>query len=84
MNADQYHEMLLQLDRLLEYFDRAGVLLSPQDLALRHQLRVLRSNVLKAESGHPFPAASFPAVIDNEGDEEITPAPWQIGYDPRQ
>lgn len=84
MNADQYHEILGGLDKVLSCFDRAGVLLTPADLWLRHELRVLRSRVLKAESGHPFPLRpEVQKLPPDEPDPEMTPAPWQMGFDPR-
>jgi hypothetical protein len=81
MTPDQYHEILLGLDRVLDCFDRASVLMTSEDLKLQHELKVCRSKVLKAESGHPFPLKSDPASV--QFDPEVTLAPWQIGYDPR-
>jgi hypothetical protein len=84
MTSDQYHEILVGLDRVLDCFDRSGVLMSQDDLTLKHELRVIRSNVLKAESGHPFPFMTPRSFAKTESEPEITPAPWQIGYDPRE
>jgi hypothetical protein len=84
MNADQYHEVLLGLDRVLDLFDRPGVYLSPDDTNLQLRLRLLRSDVLKAESGHPFPSFTDPSFLLRDPDPDLTRAPWQGGFEARK
>ena len=55
MKPDQYHSALVALDQALQVFQGAAANLSPDDEQLLRHLEVIRSQVLKAESGHPFP-----------------------------
>jgi CheY-like chemotaxis protein len=58
MTPSQYHSVLQKLDAVLGALAEAEPEWSPQDRVLEHQVRLLRSDVLKAESGHPFIALS--------------------------
>ncbi len=58
MSPSQYHSVLKKLDAVIGALAEAEGEWSPQDRVLDRQLRVLRSEVLKAESGHPFVAFS--------------------------
>ncbi len=58
MSPSQYHAVLQKLDVVIEALAEAELDWSAQDRVLEHQLRILRSEVLKAESGHPFVAFS--------------------------
>lgn len=77
MKPSQYHEVLSALDRTLVIFDQAVDNFSGEDLQLRLRIATIRSEVLKAESGHPFafdPCTGIPA--DSAGDVDVTRAPW--------
>lgn len=58
MTPSQYHTVLQKLDGVIEALAEAEPDWSAQDRVLERQLRILRSEVLKAESGHPFVAFS--------------------------
>ena len=62
MNPNQYHSVLIALDQALLVFQQAAADLSTESRRLLWQLEILRSQVLKAESGHPFPEMPVPAV----------------------
>lgn len=72
VNPNQYHSVLLALDQALLVFQRAAEDVSPDDRRLLWQLEILRSQVLKAESGHPFPELPTPAV--NRDSQQIASA----------
>lgn len=55
MNPDQYHSVLIALDRALQVFQDSAADISHHDQAMFRKLELIRSQVLKAESGHPFP-----------------------------
>jgi CheY-like chemotaxis protein len=55
VNPDQYHGVLLALDQALKIFKNPDAVLSADDRQMLMNLEVLRSQILKAESGHPFP-----------------------------
>src|SRR4051812_35961766 len=55
MTPAQYHRILVALDVVLDAFDEPAVVLSPEEAKIQYELRVIRSKILKAESGHPFP-----------------------------
>lgn len=75
MNNNQYHRVLLGLDEVLRTFGEAGHDLSEDDRIVKEELDVIRSKILKAESGHPFP---FKSRLTNEQDSthDMTRAPW--------
>lgn len=75
MNATQYHRILVGLDQALFGFHEAADNLSEDDYRVRSELEIIRSQILKAESGHPFP---FRARVANEPDldHDLTRAPW--------
>jgi len=81
MTPQQYHEVLIGLDRVLFVFHESKAEMSGDDREVCRQIAMLRSQILKAESGHPFPFAQ----LAPEGDPEITVAPWPSAKsDPRQ
>ena len=55
MTPDHYHNVLLALDQALHIFREQTANLSADDRQMLWHLELLRSQVLKAESGHPFP-----------------------------
>jgi hypothetical protein len=71
--------MLLGLDAVLEVFKEAKGTLTPDELELKFQLALMRAHVLRAESGHPFPAVPPSQLSRNEiqAAADPTPAPWQ-------
>ena len=77
MKADHYHQMRVALDRALALFSESSGSLSTDDYQLKHDLEVLRSRLLKAESTTPFPVKG-PATITPGavGDPDLTEAPW--------
>jgi len=75
MNPDQYHSLLKALDRALSTFEKFAADLSEDDLRMRQDLEVIRSQVLKAESGHPFPFKSR-LVNEEDSDFDMTRTPW--------
>jgi hypothetical protein len=86
MTPDQYHQVLIGLDRVLFVLHEAAGNLSDDDIKLRAQIALIRSQVLKAESGIPFPFAQAPAnsELDRgerepiENDPDLTRMPWQM------
>ncbi len=54
MSPAQYHTVLKKMDAVIEALADAQPEWNEQDRVLDFQMRVLRSEVLKAESGHPF------------------------------
>lgn len=71
MNANEYHKALTALDRVLDVFHEPGVELSDGDRHLLYALELIRSEILKAESGHPFPSKSlFPTRRRPDPDAE--------------
>src|SRR4051812_34742978 len=76
MTPAEYHRVLLALDVVLDAFEGPAIALSPDDARMRHELRVIRSQVLKAESGHPFPfQRAEPAASSPESPEQTTRPP---------
>lgn len=62
MKPEQYHQLLLALDQTLKVFEGADEDMLVEDRKLRRHLEIIRSLVLKAESGHPFPLQTlFPS-----------------------
>ena len=80
MNANQYHRVLLGLDQVLILLNEASTHLSADEVRLKNQLEVIRSQVLKAESGHPFPFKTDSAFAPGSTpDPDLTLGPWQTG-----
>jgi hypothetical protein len=75
MHPNEYHRILVGLDQALFAFQEAEAHLSPDDRRVRGEIELIRSEILKAESGHPFPFLRRPAS-EEEADEEITRVPW--------
>ncbi|MBI5691521.1 MAG: response regulator transcription factor [Verrucomicrobia bacterium] len=63
MNPNHYHGILVALDQALLVFKKAEHELSAEDRQLLLQLEIIRSYVLKAESGHPFALAPLTAAL---------------------
>jgi CheY-like chemotaxis protein len=63
VKPEQYHRLLLALDQTLKVFEGADEDMLVEDRKLLRHLEIIRSLVLKAESGHPFPLQTlFPAT----------------------
>jgi hypothetical protein len=75
MTPNQYHRILVSLDQVLFAFHEAADNLTTDDRLVRDELEIIRSQILKAESGHPFP---FKKRLTNEEDSDVdmTRAPW--------
>lgn len=68
MKPEEYHQILVALDQALQVFPGGAADLSAEDRKLQRHLELVRSVVLKAESGHPFPLQTlFP------DDRELAP-----------
>lgn len=55
VRPDDYHLILMALDQALAVFGRCKQDWTDDDRELLKRLEIIRSQVLKAESGHPFP-----------------------------
>jgi hypothetical protein len=75
MYPNQYRSLLGALDEALSTFENFARDLSEDDARLRQDLSTMRSQVLKAESGHPFP---FKSRLLNEEDSQfdMSATPW--------
>lgn len=79
MTPDQYHQVLIGLDRALFVFHEAANDLTADDAQLKMQIALLRAQVLRAESGHPFPLQpANVAARGSDADPDITRAPFSI------
>jgi CheY-like chemotaxis protein len=78
VNPNQYHSVLVALDQALLVFQHAGAEFSAEDKQLLWQLEVFRSQVLKAESGHPFPEAPPPLDFRALQPKRTQPAPEAV------
>ena len=65
MKPADYHSILAALDQALDIFNRADGEHSEDDRELLQRLAIIRSQVLKAESGHPFPLSTHPDLAQN-------------------
>ena len=63
MKPADYHSILAALDQTLDIFNRASGDHSEDDRELLQRLAIIRSQVLKAESGHPFPLRTHPDFV---------------------
>lgn len=75
MTATQYHRVLVGLDQALFAIREAAGDLNEDEVRLRERLEMIRSQILKAESGHPFPFKPS-SVFGTESDHDMTRAPW--------
>lgn len=75
MSPQQYHEVLIGLDRALFVFEESREQMTAEDELLRAQVANLRSQLLKAESGHPF---LFSPSVRSVADPDETVAPWSL------
>lgn len=75
MKPDQYHRLLGALDVALATFQEHASDLSGDDLRLKHELEVMRSQILKAESGHPFPFEPRPSFA-RASEFDMSRTPW--------
>jgi hypothetical protein len=75
MKPQHYHRLLGALDQALALFQELATELSDDDVRLKDDLELIRSQVLKAESGHPFP---FKLRLSDEVDSDfdMTRTPW--------
>jgi hypothetical protein len=74
MHPNEYHRVLVGLDQALFAFQEASDHLSAEDHRVRNELELIRSEILKAESGHPFPFRRN--APDEDLDAENTRSPW--------
>jgi CheY-like chemotaxis protein len=77
VKPEQYHSVLIALDQVLKALSAARADFSADDRELLRHVEHLRSEVLKAESGHPFPLQTLtPPARKTEGAEtEPLPVP---------
>jgi hypothetical protein len=75
MNPQQYHHLLGTLDQSLSLLAKYSRDLSEDDLRIKEDLEFIRSQVLKAESGHPFPFKSR-LLNEEDSDFDMTRTPW--------
>ena len=75
MKPHQYHVLLTAFDRVLATFDQFAIDMSEDDSRVRHEIEVIRSQILRAESGHPFPF-KHRLLDEEEADFDMTRAPW--------
>lgn len=71
MNPERYHRVLLALDQAVLACRGPSANRSPDDEALLERLELIRSQVLKAESGHPFLLKGSPMRS-----QAAAPVPW--------
>lgn len=75
MKPNQYHRLLGALDEALAAFKDYAADLTEDDLRLQRELEVMRSQILKAESGHPFPFKQR-LLFEDDSDFDMTRTPW--------
>lgn len=75
MKPDQYHRLLGALDNALNVFHDHADELSDDDRRVQHDLAVMRSQILRAESGHPFPF-KFRLLNERDSEFDMTRTPW--------
>jgi CheY-like chemotaxis protein len=63
MKPADYHSILAALDQALDVFNRADGEQSEDDRELLQRLAIIRSQVLKADSGDPFPLRPHPDLV---------------------
>lgn len=75
MKPHQYQSLLTVLDQALSTIDDFVSDLSEDDQLIRDDLELMRSKIVRAESGHPFP---FKARLMNEEDSDfdMSRTPW--------
>src|SRR4051812_26076497 len=61
MTPSQYHKILCSLSQAELHFESSSADWTPEDRELYKALRVVRAEVLRRESGHPFPTQSLVA-----------------------
>lgn len=71
MSPEQYHRILTSLDQALLVLREASAEHTDLDREFLLQLEILRSRILRAESGHPFPAHIAPTLKA----ESVSPFP---------
>ncbi|PAW67432.1 MAG: hypothetical protein B9S34_05420 [Opitutia bacterium Tous-C1TDCM] len=79
VSPEQYHRILESLDQALKVIQGASAELSEQDREFLLQLEILRSRILRAESGHPFPPRPVPTL---ESDSASPFAALRAGAEP--
>jgi CheY-like chemotaxis protein len=70
MTPDSYHSILVPLTEAERQFEANRSTWSRQDEELYNALRRIRSEVLKRESGHPFPNLASPTSVSRWGNLE--------------
>lgn len=73
MSPAEYHGILLALTEAERRFEAGQANWTPEDREIYQLLRLVRAEVLKRESGHPFPSASFAAAKQRLGSVVGTP-----------
>ena len=77
MKAEKYRQVIAAIDRALDIFAQSAGQLSADDLQMKSQLEQVRSKIVKAETGNPFPfKGSSPLPTATAPDPNITQAPW--------
>jgi hypothetical protein len=74
MTPEQYHQVLIGLDRALFVFQEAVPELDERDARLIERITAIRGDVIQLGSGHPF--RLLPPKTEEE-DSEITRVPWR-------
>lgn len=69
MTPAQYHRVLVSLTSAETEFEHGMAQWTPDDRALYRAVRLLRSEILKRESGHPFPSLTSIALTATKFDE---------------
>ena len=62
MTPDEYHAILTALTEVEHLFEKSSATWTPDDHELYRAVRVIRCEVLKRESGHPFPSVPLALV----------------------
>jgi hypothetical protein len=75
MTPEQYHQVLIGLDRALFVFHEAVPELDERDAKLIERLTAIRADVIQLGSGHPF--RLLPPNKEEQEDSEITRVPWR-------
>jgi CheY-like chemotaxis protein len=71
VSPEQYHSILTSLDQALLVLRDASAEHTEQDREFLLELEILRSRILRAESGHPFP----PHIVPTLKAESVSPFP---------
>lgn len=72
VNLDCYNTVRVALDQALHVFQTAPAELSDADQQLLWQLEQIRSKVLRAESGHPFPSSTTTPFVSRSPESTVS------------